>query len=179
MAEKVNILNIKEIFYEHGKIKFRYSRYLSADGTKWIRHGFMNLTKMVIFFRQKIMKIFYFSSKKIENCVNIISSSLNRKQVRAIFSSDVQEIYKSSYSRVPMDVFPELNIHCFYDDKNQLEAIEIFEPNKFFLEDISFNWFGKSNDEIISYLYKSGIVELMILKLMIWVLGFLIFLFQL
>lgn len=31
-----------------------------------------------------------------------------------------------------MDVFPELNIHCFYDDKNQLEAIEIFEPNKFF-----------------------------------------------
>lgn len=39
MAEKVNILNIKEIFYEHGKIKFRYSRYLSADGTKWIRHG--------------------------------------------------------------------------------------------------------------------------------------------
>ena len=63
MAEKVNILNIKEIFYEHGKIKFRYSRYLSADGTKWIRHGFMNLTKMVILFRQKIMKIFYFSSK--------------------------------------------------------------------------------------------------------------------
>ena len=44
-----------------------------------------------------------------------------------------------------MDVFPELNIHCFYDDKNQLEAIEIFEPNKFFLEDISFNWLGKIN----------------------------------
>ncbi|WP_148082369.1 hypothetical protein, partial [Neisseria meningitidis] len=100
------------------------------------------------------MAIFYFSSKKIER--NIISSNLNRKQVRAIFSSDVQEIYKSSYSRVPMDVFPELNIHCFYDDKNQLEAIEIFEPNKFFLEDISFNWLGKINDEIISYLYKSG-----------------------
>lgn len=78
------------------------------------------------------MKFFYFSSKKIENCGNIISSNLNRKQVRAIFSSDVQEIYKSSYSRFPMDIFPELNIHCFYDDKNQLEAIEIFEPNKFF-----------------------------------------------
>lgn len=27
----------------------------------------------------------------------------------------------------------------------------------FFLEDISFNWLGKINDEIISYLYKSGI----------------------
>ena len=72
------------------------------------------------------MKIFYFSSKKIENCVNIISSNLNRKQVRAIFSSDVQEIYKSSYSRTPMDVFPELNIHCFYDDKNQLHQISFF-----------------------------------------------------
>lgn len=106
------------------------------------------------------MKIFHFNSKKIENCGNIISSNLNRKQVRAIFSSDVQEIYKSSYSRVPMDVFPELNIHCFYDDKNQLEAIEIFEPNKFFLEDISFNWLGKINDEIINYLYKSGINDL-------------------
>ena len=117
----------------------------------------MHLTKMVILFRQKIMKFFYFSSKKIENCGNIISSNLNRKQVRTIFSSDVQEIYKSSYSRFPMDIFPELNIHCFYDDKNQLEAIEIFEPNKFFLEDISFNWLGKINDEIISYLYKSGI----------------------
>ena len=67
MAEKVNILNIKEIFYEHGKIKFRYSRYLSADGTKWIRHGFMNLTKMVIFFRQKIMKIFYFRTFNLKS----------------------------------------------------------------------------------------------------------------
>ncbi|HHK6007018.1 MULTISPECIES: hypothetical protein [unclassified Neisseria] len=39
MVEKAITLNIEEIFYEPGKIKFRYSRYLSADGTKWIRHG--------------------------------------------------------------------------------------------------------------------------------------------
>ena len=71
MAEKVNILNIKEIFYEHGKIKFRYSRYLSADGTKWIRHGFMNLTKMVILFRQKIMKIFYFRIFNLKSLVQL------------------------------------------------------------------------------------------------------------
>lgn len=39
MVEKVITLNIEEIFYELGKIKFRYNRYLSADGIKWIRHG--------------------------------------------------------------------------------------------------------------------------------------------
>lgn len=32
-------LNIAEIPYENGKIHFRYSRYLSNDGTRWIRHG--------------------------------------------------------------------------------------------------------------------------------------------
>jgi antitoxin component YwqK of YwqJK toxin-antitoxin module len=32
-------LNIAEIPYESGTIRFRYSRYLSGDGTKWIRHG--------------------------------------------------------------------------------------------------------------------------------------------
>lgn len=39
MVKKVNILNIAENFLWEWKIKFRYSRYLSADGTKWIRHG--------------------------------------------------------------------------------------------------------------------------------------------
>ncbi len=33
------ILSIAEIFYETGEIKFRYSRMLSEDGEKWIRHG--------------------------------------------------------------------------------------------------------------------------------------------
>lgn len=52
MVEKVNTLNIREIFYEPGKIKFRYSRYLSADGTKWIRHSFFYASyKIVILFR--------------------------------------------------------------------------------------------------------------------------------
>ena len=32
-------LNIAEIYYESGEIHYRYSRYLSEDGTKWIRHG--------------------------------------------------------------------------------------------------------------------------------------------
>jgi len=32
-------LNIAEIPYESGNIRFRYSRYLSSDGTRWIRHG--------------------------------------------------------------------------------------------------------------------------------------------
>jgi antitoxin component YwqK of YwqJK toxin-antitoxin module len=32
-------LNIAEIPYETGEIRFRYSRYMATDGTKWIRHG--------------------------------------------------------------------------------------------------------------------------------------------
>ncbi len=32
-------LHVAEIPYEDGQIQFRYSRYMSADGTKWIRHG--------------------------------------------------------------------------------------------------------------------------------------------
>lgn len=61
MVEKVNTLNIREIFYEPGKIKFRYSRYLSADGTKWIRHSFFYASyKIVILFRQKNYENFLF-----------------------------------------------------------------------------------------------------------------------
>ena len=32
-------LHIAEIPYESGAIRFRYSRYMSADGSTWIRHG--------------------------------------------------------------------------------------------------------------------------------------------
>lgn len=32
-------LNIAEIPHENGTVRFRYSRYLSMDKTKWIRHG--------------------------------------------------------------------------------------------------------------------------------------------
>jgi antitoxin component YwqK of YwqJK toxin-antitoxin module len=34
-----NELNIAEIPYETGEIRFRYSRYMASDGSKWIRHG--------------------------------------------------------------------------------------------------------------------------------------------
>ncbi len=32
-------LNIAEIFYPDGMIKLRYSRYMSDDGSRWVRHG--------------------------------------------------------------------------------------------------------------------------------------------
>jgi antitoxin component YwqK of YwqJK toxin-antitoxin module len=32
-------LSLAEIGYESGPIKFRYSRYMASDGTRWIRHG--------------------------------------------------------------------------------------------------------------------------------------------
>jgi antitoxin component YwqK of YwqJK toxin-antitoxin module len=32
-------LNIAEIPFDSGNIKYRYTRYMSPDGTKWVRHG--------------------------------------------------------------------------------------------------------------------------------------------
>jgi antitoxin component YwqK of YwqJK toxin-antitoxin module len=32
-------LEIAEIPYNSGEMHFRYARYMSADGKKWIRHG--------------------------------------------------------------------------------------------------------------------------------------------
>lgn len=32
-------LEIAEICYENGGVKYRYSRYLTSDGSRWIRHG--------------------------------------------------------------------------------------------------------------------------------------------
>lgn len=34
-----NVLNLAEIPYPSGSIQFRYSRILSPDKTRWIRHG--------------------------------------------------------------------------------------------------------------------------------------------
>jgi antitoxin component YwqK of YwqJK toxin-antitoxin module len=38
-APSDSVLNIAEIPYENGEVKFRYSRRLSEDGQRWIRHG--------------------------------------------------------------------------------------------------------------------------------------------
>jgi len=35
----MGVLHIAEIPYEDGTIRFRYARILSADGTRWIKHG--------------------------------------------------------------------------------------------------------------------------------------------
>jgi antitoxin component YwqK of YwqJK toxin-antitoxin module len=36
---KTETLNIAEIPFEGGPIQYRYARYLSDDGTRWVRHG--------------------------------------------------------------------------------------------------------------------------------------------
>lgn len=32
-------LDIAEVFYASGALRYRYSRYPAADGSRWIRHG--------------------------------------------------------------------------------------------------------------------------------------------
>lgn len=34
-----DILHIAEIPHESGAVRYRYARVMSADGTRWIRHG--------------------------------------------------------------------------------------------------------------------------------------------
>jgi antitoxin component YwqK of YwqJK toxin-antitoxin module len=41
MASDKDVLNIAEIPHEDGSLRFRYSRYLSQDGRRWIRHGLL------------------------------------------------------------------------------------------------------------------------------------------
>ena len=35
----MNDLEIAEVMYDSGEVQYRYARYLSTDGTRWIRHG--------------------------------------------------------------------------------------------------------------------------------------------
>lgn len=35
----MNELEIAEIPYPTGTVRYRYGRYLASDGTRWIRHG--------------------------------------------------------------------------------------------------------------------------------------------
>ncbi len=39
MATDADTFNIAEIPYETGALHFRYARYMSADQTRWVRHG--------------------------------------------------------------------------------------------------------------------------------------------
>lgn len=39
MTQGSETLHIAEIPYDSGKIQYRYARYLSEDGSRWIRHG--------------------------------------------------------------------------------------------------------------------------------------------
>ena len=39
MTSENNVLNIAEILRDDGSLTLRYSRYMSTDGERWIRHG--------------------------------------------------------------------------------------------------------------------------------------------
>jgi antitoxin component YwqK of YwqJK toxin-antitoxin module len=36
---KLGAIHVAEIPFESGQVQFQYARYLSADGSHWIRHG--------------------------------------------------------------------------------------------------------------------------------------------
>lgn len=92
---------------------------------------------------------FYLSMIKDENSLFYNQS---RGSVRNILSSNYVEFRKSQFSTNTADNFKELMIHCFYDDNDLLQEIEIFEPNVVCI--LEKNFIGKTVDEISDYLSK-------------------------
>lgn len=39
MSSREDVLHIAEIPYDTGRLRYRYARYPSPDGTTWVRHG--------------------------------------------------------------------------------------------------------------------------------------------
>lgn len=49
-------LNIAQILYDTGEVKFRYARIVAEDGSRWIRDGFFaNTIRTVKSFPREIM----------------------------------------------------------------------------------------------------------------------------
>ncbi|STZ75822.1 hypothetical protein [Bergeriella denitrificans] len=88
---------------------------------------------------------------------------MERENVRNLLNSHFQEFYKSEFSTNTTDNFYSLNLHCYYDNNNRLEEMEIFCPNEciLFSNMIEFNLLGKNQDDVIKTLYEknTNIVE--------------------
>ena len=72
--------------------------------------------------------------------------SLSKEHVRTVLASDYVEFRKSQFSSNTADNFNKLGVHCFYDEHNFLQEIEIFKPSLVSILDIDF--LGKRKDEI-------------------------------
>lgn len=78
---------------------------------------------------------FYLSKEKEENSLFFKQP---RELVRAILASNCLEFRKSQFSSNTADNFNELGVHCFYDEHNLLQEIEIFRPSFVYILDIDF-----------------------------------------
>lgn len=84
---------------------------------------------------------FSLSKEKGEKCLFFKQS---REHVRTVLASDYVEFRKSQFSSNTADNFNKLGVHCFYDEHNLLQEIEIFKPSLVFILGIDF--LGKRKD---------------------------------
>ena len=91
--------------------------------------------------------IFYLSNEK---GAKTLFYKQTRNSVRNVLSSDYVEFKKTPLSKNTSDNFERLMVHCFYDENNLLQEIEIFEPNKVYIKED--NFIGKTQSEIEDYL---------------------------
>ena len=86
---------------------------------------------------------FSLSKEKEEKCLFYKQS---REHVRTVLASNYVEFRKSQFSSNTADNFNKLSVHCFYDEYNLLQEIEIFRPSFVSILDIDF--LGKRKDEL-------------------------------
>ncbi|WP_118842017.1 hypothetical protein [Haemophilus haemolyticus] len=90
---------------------------------------------------------FSLSKEKEEKCLFYKQS---REHVRTVLASNYVEFRKSQFSSNTADNFNKLGVHCFYDEYNLLQEIEIFRPSFVSILDIDF--LGKRKDELEKFL---------------------------
>ncbi|OGL65909.1 hypothetical protein A3F52_05020 [Candidatus Uhrbacteria bacterium RIFCSPHIGHO2_12_FULL_47_11] len=54
--------------------------------------------------------------------------NMTRKQVRQTLKGKVKEFLKTPQSKRMTDAFGDLGFHVYYDDQEQCEAVELFNP---------------------------------------------------
>ena len=92
--------------------------------------------------------IFYLSQTKSERTLFYKQS---RESVRNVLSSKFIEFNKTPYSKNSSDNFYNIKVHCFYDNDDMLQEIEIFEPNHVYVIG-EVNFLGKQETEFENYL---------------------------
>jgi hypothetical protein len=66
---------------------------------------------------------------KINESIGLIKFGDHRNDVRQYFSNDYKSFYKTPFSKIETDFFPDLGIITYYDSNYCCEYVEIIKPS--------------------------------------------------